>query len=439
MAEAHDDRGSDRRVAARSPDAERGAADAVKFAELRSILTGPERRELVDLKAHLADREARAIQVREVLPEAIALIVSDPHFVNALTPAVEQAIRVSARKDPRPLADALLPVVGRSLGKAMAQALTPLITLGLAVLLVGGVWAFQAYRSRQQWNAYLERLAAQPGIVVIQSGHQNGKLFIRGFRDELAVDPATLLAESGMAPETVDSRWEPYQALHPDFVTERARELLRPPAGVTLEFREGVLLATGPAPAEWVTESRRLAPALDGVRRFEFAPKASEPPEIAGTTPAAPEPPPPSPQPREAKVTPAAPRPTAPERTLMEQIEVSTLVFSPNHRDLTPGQDATVRRLAALFRELNEMLHARGARARIEFVANISESSSVADTALAATRLNAALALFRTFRFDSLVLTANTETSSASGSELSRNDRDWNRRVSFRVRLLPRS
>jgi hypothetical protein len=123
----------------------------------------------------------------------------------------------------------------------------------------------------------------------------------------------------------------------------------------------------------------------------------------------------------------------------MEQIEVSTLVFSPTHRDLAPGQDATARRLATLLGELNEMLHARGARARVELVANISELSTVADTNLATTRLNAALALFRTQKFDSLVLTAITEASASSSLNASGNaDRDWSRRVSLRVRLLPR-
>ena len=38
----------------------------------------------------------------------------------------------------------------------------------------------------------------------------------------------------------VDGRWELYQALHPALVLARARQLLAPPGGVTLELQEGV-------------------------------------------------------------------------------------------------------------------------------------------------------------------------------------------------------
>ncbi|MGH9175070.1 MAG: hypothetical protein ACRD1H_11975, partial [Vicinamibacterales bacterium] len=322
------------------------------------------------------------------------------------------------------------------------------------------VWTFQGFRERQQWNDYLERLGAEPGIVVIQNGRRDGKFFVTGLRDQLAADPATLLASAGLPPGSVESRWEPYQALHPRFVSERARAVLRPPPTVTLSYRDGVLTATGTASEEWVRESGLVAPALGGVRRFEFTGDSLDADEMliaeAGETPLiadtmlGPEPPAPAPlgppessgpptQPSEAATTGTAPRPTAgsPELRLVEQIEVSSLEFSLAHADLAPGQEASVRRLASLFRELNEIVHGRGARAGIDFVGHTSGSLSVANTELAKARANAALALFRADQFDSLVFTANTDASVVSPvEEANQADRDRSRRVSFRVRLL---
>ena len=197
----------------------------------------------------------------------------------------------------------------------------------------------------------------------------------------------------------------PTYALHPRFVSERARLVLRPPASVTLSYRDGVLTAKGTAPTTWVAASRDRAPALAGVRRFEFVGDAIDAEDAGGTA----EPPPPPhtdtpPAPVRAPTAPASPsasaappvktaepparpaetgaaKPATPstpsppvvatpsERRLIEQIEVSSLEFSPLHADLVPGQEASIRRLSTLFRELNEIVHARGARASVEIIA----------------------------------------------------------------------
>jgi OOP family OmpA-OmpF porin len=46
---------------------------------------------------------------------------------------------------------------------------------------------------------------------------------------------------------------------------------LQAPASVTLSVQDGVLTAAGTAPVEWIRESRRLAPLVPGVSRFDAA------------------------------------------------------------------------------------------------------------------------------------------------------------------------
>ena len=172
MTDSGSDRLSDRRPPQAS-DPEREPVEPPRFPEPRSLLPGAERR--VEVKPAPVDRQTRTLEVSEVLPDAIANSAGDPHLARALAPAIEQALTASARRDPRPLVDALMPVIGRALRKSIAQTLAPLITLGAAALLVAGVWTFQGFRERQVWNDYVERLGAEPGIVVIQSGRQDGK------------------------------------------------------------------------------------------------------------------------------------------------------------------------------------------------------------------------------------------------------------------------
>ena len=95
------------------PEPDQNEAETARHAELRALFVAPERRQ-IDVRAQVAARQARALDVSEVLPDAIAQGASDPHLARALTPAVEEAIRLSARNDPRALVEALLPVIGRN-------------------------------------------------------------------------------------------------------------------------------------------------------------------------------------------------------------------------------------------------------------------------------------------------------------------------------------
>jgi OOP family OmpA-OmpF porin len=138
-----------------------------------------------------------------------------------------------------------------------------------AVLLAIGVWAFFAQSSRSRWNAYLSALRAEPGIVVVSADRRDGRYVVTGLRDPLARDPAAFLAASNLSSDDVVGSWQLYQALEPPLVLARGRQLLRPPASVNLKLADGVLVAGGAAPIEWIRESARLAPLVPGVARLD--------------------------------------------------------------------------------------------------------------------------------------------------------------------------
>ena len=111
--------------AARSDDPPPGAADtpARRFAELRTLLVGPEQRQLHALQTRLDDPASHARDVSRVLPAAVELRTRDPHLKRALAPTIEDAISTSVRRNPRPLADALFPIIGPAIRKAIAATL----------------------------------------------------------------------------------------------------------------------------------------------------------------------------------------------------------------------------------------------------------------------------------------------------------------------------
>jgi len=444
-----------RTAAARSDDPPPPAEPAAtRFTELRTLLVGPEQRQLRALQTRLEDPALQARDVSRVLAAAVELGTNDPHLKRALAPTIEATISASVRRNPRPLADALFPIIGPAIRKAIAatlsgmleslnttlehslswrslkwrldarrtgksfaeivllntlvyrveqvflihrpsglllqhvtapgapvqdpdlvsgmltairdfvgdsfnvredeglqtlkagelsvwveqgpHALVAVVVRGTAppalraslqqalesvhaqysdllesfdgnpakfegarplletcfqqefrerqrraslsptvqvvtvlILMALGTWMFFAFRARSRWNGYLAALRAEPGIVVVSTGREGGRFVVSGLRDPLARDPAVLLAPSSLAGEDVVGRWELYQALHPALVIARARQLLAPPAEVSLQLRKDVLVASGTAPIDWIDTSLRIAPVIPGVTRLD--------------------------------------------------------------------------------------------------------------------------------------------------------------------------
>ena len=268
------------------------------------------------------------------------------------------------------------------------------------VLVALGLWTFLTVRERRLWNGYVQRLNAEPGIVVMASGRRSGKFFVTGLRDPLAVNPATLVAGSGLEAGSIDSRWEPYQALQPDFVIARARDLLRPPPGVTLAWRDGLLTASGAASERWISDSERLAPAIAGVRRFEY-------------------------------------EGTRPDAQLTSRLEAATLRFSKGLTSLAPGQESAVRQIATLAAELDEVLRVRGRRAVLEIIGHTdSDGSESSNAVLSRTRAEVVRSLLDSARLDALDVTVRgVGSASPLVTGVDERVKERNRRVSFRVRL----
>jgi outer membrane protein OmpA-like peptidoglycan-associated protein/type II secretory pathway component PulM len=572
----------------RAPDTAGGAGTGHPpedtFDELRTLLVGPEQRELRDLREYIHDPTAQTREVSRVLPDAIALRAEDEQLTRALAPTVEEAITSSVRRDPRPLADALFPVIGPAIRKAIAHTLAGMVeslnrtvehsfswralqwrwtalrtgkpfaeivllntlqyrveqvflihaetglllqhlsldphahqdadqvsamltairdfardsfrvaggesleglrigdlsviveqgpyailagvvrgtaphtlrslfqdalesvhrqfspelksfrgdaapferarpilegclasqfrprektasyrrwrVAGAILLLAIGSWLFLGWRERQRWNAYLQALRTQPGIVVVSSGRRDGRFFVEGLRDPLSRDPAQLVAGTGVSNGSFDAQWQPYQALSPDFVSARARDLLQPPAGVTLQFRDGVLTATGSASDRWIVESERLAPAIAGVRRFQYGG-------------------------------------LEPDVRIKQQLEALALTFPKGEAVLADGQNDTIDQIARLLGELNGVSGLRGRRTRVDLVGHAdTDGSDEINAPLSVARAETILRQLPLSRFDALELVSRgVGTAEPLAPGVTETEKARNRRVSFRVRL----
>ena len=132
------------------PPADAGDDD---LSALRRLLLRPEQRRLEELGERLEDPRLRARDISRVLPEALRLSAKDHGALSdALTPTVETIIHASVRRDSRRFADALFPVIGPAIRKAIAETLRQMLQ-NLSEVLEhsfsrrGLAWRFEAWRS----------------------------------------------------------------------------------------------------------------------------------------------------------------------------------------------------------------------------------------------------------------------------------------------------
>jgi outer membrane protein OmpA-like peptidoglycan-associated protein len=165
-------------------------------------------------------------------------------------------------------------------GKSKRKVPVPLLVVTTVVLAALAAWVFHSRRQAARWDRYVAWLKAQPGVVVLDARRVDGRYVVTGLRDPDA-DPARQLADhlevEHLAPRLTDFHFQPYQSLSPQLAPRRRESderrvasALRPPPTARLSLSpEGILSATGTAPADWLATARAVAPALPGVTRLD--------------------------------------------------------------------------------------------------------------------------------------------------------------------------
>lgn len=121
--------------------------------KLRSLLFAPEQAQLVDLERRINSLSIRAEDVSDLLPEAVTLrSKQDNNLTSALLPTVEEAIGISVKKDPKRLVDAIFPVMGPAIRKAISHALREMVqslnqALEHSLSVKGLKWRLEALRT----------------------------------------------------------------------------------------------------------------------------------------------------------------------------------------------------------------------------------------------------------------------------------------------------
>jgi len=121
--------------------------------ELRKLLFEQESARIDKLEELLSNQELHAQEIAKILAEAVQIRSrNDNKLGQALTPAVEEALKTSIARNPQPLSDALFPVMGPAIRKAIQSSIATMLqsmnqTLEHSFSVQGLRWRLDAIRT----------------------------------------------------------------------------------------------------------------------------------------------------------------------------------------------------------------------------------------------------------------------------------------------------
>jgi len=336
------------------------------------------------LRHHLQDTLAR-IQAEQ--PEALEAFSGDRAAFAGVTPLLEACLQSHFESG------------GRSI--------SPMMWILPVVLLCGVAWwGVTTYQAQRQWQASLDRLKAEPGLVVTAAYPDGGRYRIEGLRDPLARDPIQVLQDQGLSSDRINFKWSAYYALEPALTLRRAQQILALPNSVRLSLEGTRLAASGTAPPDWIAQSRVTARLIPGVDAYDDSRLAHQTLE-----------------------------------DWARRLSTERLLFLPGVSSLSPDQEPAIRRLSEQLDRLNELAQLAGKRVTVEIIGQTDVVGRLTrNRTLSALRAQTVLKSLRPealpmITFHATGIGPGSESGQGTAAEAEPNDR----RVSFHITVHPAS
>jgi len=156
--------------------------------------------------------------------------------------------------------------------KSIPHGLRNRLLIFAIIILCFLAWGVHNQFDKRKWNQFVTQLDEQAGIVITGSERNRKNYIVRGLKDPLASNVATLLSVSGLNKDRVVFEFEPYNAILPEFSMKRIKSVLVPPSGVQLALEGTVLRITGAKSKSWISDVKRRIRQFPEVSHVTFSP-----------------------------------------------------------------------------------------------------------------------------------------------------------------------
>ncbi|MCP3875042.1 MAG: OmpA family protein [Desulfobacteraceae bacterium] len=132
-------------------------AESKTLDSLKDLMLKPEKEQIQRIEDRLDDPMVRAKEISQTLPEAISLsIINNNKLSRVIQPVIDESIKVSVKNNPKALADAIFPVLGPGIRKAISSTIMGMIQslnqmLNHSFSIQGLKWRFEAFKTKKQF------------------------------------------------------------------------------------------------------------------------------------------------------------------------------------------------------------------------------------------------------------------------------------------------
>jgi len=167
--------------------------DEKSLQRLRELLFGDEIKRLQNLHAKIEDPSQHAGQVAGVLAEAIEeRNKKDDRIKEVLQPNIEEALHDSVHKDPRPLTEALFPIIGPAIRRSVAETLNGMFrsfnqVLESSLSIRSLRWRIEAWRTGQPFSQVVLMKTLVYQVEQVFLIHQGSGLLLGHVQSENAI------------------------------------------------------------------------------------------------------------------------------------------------------------------------------------------------------------------------------------------------------------
>ncbi len=156
--------------------------------------------------------------------------------------------------------------------KSPIKAMVMLAAIALLIAWWIGSSAMEGSQQQVEWEKYIAELQSQPGIMLGNISTLDDTTVVSGLRDPLSIDPYSLLQQY----KTLDNKhiqfhMQPYYALHPTLVLQRAYQKLAPPKSIEFSLDQNTLIIKGKAKQSWLDQARHQATFIPGIEHVDMS------------------------------------------------------------------------------------------------------------------------------------------------------------------------
>ncbi len=138
----------------------------------------------------------------------------------------------------------------------MARLISPVLLL---LFLALGLWFGWSMYQNLRWNAAVQKLRQEPGILIIEDSASR----VVGLRDPFAKDPQSILVSQGYS--SIPQVWGEYLSFDPSLILARAKKAIEPASSTIVELQGQTLVFKGQATEAWLKRVKLIARGLSGI------------------------------------------------------------------------------------------------------------------------------------------------------------------------------